>query len=192
MYRLRTDTKFSLPLGKATSPAAVPVRPLRPETAASTSLIISRTMLAVVTDVVLFVFSVFPGLPFCSEVLEFLEFTSKQEQATSGGWDFKNAGSRIPYIGKTCQIFSLFSLESHISCISIIFSFKSHISIERVGSHLTEELDIVGERDTKSTKNKVQIRKEDIMLVKPRKKNTTSNRRIENWDNNSELLPEAD
>lgn len=48
LYRLRTDAKFSLPLGNATSPAAVPVRPLRLETEASTSLIRSSSMPALV------------------------------------------------------------------------------------------------------------------------------------------------
>jgi hypothetical protein len=48
LYRLRTDAKFSFPFGNATSPAAVPVRPLRLDTAISTSFIISNTVLAVV------------------------------------------------------------------------------------------------------------------------------------------------
>jgi hypothetical protein len=48
LYRFSTEARFSFPLGKATSPAAVPLLPLRPETAASTSLIISRTTPAVV------------------------------------------------------------------------------------------------------------------------------------------------
>lgn len=48
LYRLRTEAKFSFPFGNATSPAAVPVRPLRLDTAISTSFIISSTVLAVV------------------------------------------------------------------------------------------------------------------------------------------------
>lgn len=53
LYRFSTDAKFSFPLGNATSPAAVPVRPLRPDTEISTSLMISRIMLAVVNDLLL-------------------------------------------------------------------------------------------------------------------------------------------
>jgi len=48
LYRLRTDAKFSFPFGKATSPAAVPVRPFRLEIAISTSFTISNTTDAVV------------------------------------------------------------------------------------------------------------------------------------------------
>ena len=48
LYRFSTEARFSFPLGKATSPAAVPLLPLRPETAVSTSLIVSRTTPAVV------------------------------------------------------------------------------------------------------------------------------------------------
>lgn len=50
LYRFSTEARFSFPLGKATSPAAVPLLPLRPETAVSTSLIISRTTDAVVKE----------------------------------------------------------------------------------------------------------------------------------------------
>ncbi|CAI0471452.1 unnamed protein product, partial [Linum tenue] len=42
LYRFRTDARFSLPLGKATSPAAVPDRPFLHEMAISTSLIKSN------------------------------------------------------------------------------------------------------------------------------------------------------
>lgn len=48
LYRFKTDARFSFPLGKATSPAAVPVRPLRHEIAISTSLTMSRSIGAVV------------------------------------------------------------------------------------------------------------------------------------------------
>lgn len=48
LYRLRTEARFSFPLGKATSPAAVQLRPLRLEMACSTSLIISKIIPAVV------------------------------------------------------------------------------------------------------------------------------------------------
>lgn len=57
LYRFRTDARFSLPLGKATSPAAVPVRPLRHDIAISTSLTISKSM----AGVVLFPLACFAG-----------------------------------------------------------------------------------------------------------------------------------
>lgn len=48
LYRLRTGVKFFFPSGKATSPAAVPIRPFRQEIAVSTSLTISKSIAAVV------------------------------------------------------------------------------------------------------------------------------------------------
>ncbi|KAI4372910.1 hypothetical protein MLD38_011091 [Melastoma candidum] len=48
LYRLSTDAKFFFPFAKATSPAAVPVRPFLPEIATSTSLIVSRSIAVVV------------------------------------------------------------------------------------------------------------------------------------------------
>lgn len=44
LYLLSTEERFSFPFGKATSPAAVPVRPLRDPTAPSTSRILSRNI----------------------------------------------------------------------------------------------------------------------------------------------------
>ena len=69
LYRFSTDARFSFPLGNATSPAAVPVRPLRPDTAVSTSLMISRTVLAAVKGLLLSL-SVDPRSTFCRDELK--------------------------------------------------------------------------------------------------------------------------
>ena len=84
LYRLITEAKFSFPLGKATSPAAVPLRPLRAETACSTPLITSRIAAAVVK---------LPGmgLPTTAALV-------RQAHPVRGFRSLENAGSMIPYI----------------------------------------------------------------------------------------------
>ena len=84
LYRLSTEAKFSFPLGKATSPAAVPLRPLRAETACSTPLITSRIAAAVVK---------LPGmgLPTTAALV-------RQAHPVRGFRSLENAGSMIPYI----------------------------------------------------------------------------------------------
>lgn len=84
LYRLRTEARFSFPLGKATSPAAVPLRPLRPETACSTSLITSKITAAVVKVTEM---GLATGPAF-----------SRHVHPVRGFRGLKNAGSRIPYI----------------------------------------------------------------------------------------------
>lgn len=99
LYRFNTEAKFSFPFGNAISPAAVPVRPLRPATAISTSLMISRIIFAVVKDPLI-------GFPilydiFGNEQLKvFISFScsSKHKQLARGRRGFRNARSRIPCI----------------------------------------------------------------------------------------------
>ena len=83
----------------------VPVRPLRPDTAVSTSLMISRTMLAVVKGLLLSL-SVDLRSPFCSDELKPLASSvdvSRQWQVESGCRGLENAGSIIPYMDEKTQ-----------------------------------------------------------------------------------------
>lgn len=84
LYRLSTETRFSFPLGKATSPAAVPLRPLRPEMACSTPLITSRIMAAVMK---------LPGMG-----LPTGPAFVRHAHAIRGFRGLKNEWSMIPYI----------------------------------------------------------------------------------------------
>ena len=94
LYRLRTDAKFSFPLGKATSPAAVPVRPFLPEIASLTSLISSSNVDAVV-------YLPWPGfvvggsIPFERWGLNF-RWTWRQKHGSKGLWGLRKAGSMMP------------------------------------------------------------------------------------------------
>lgn len=93
LYRLRTEAKFSFPLGNATSPAAVPVRPLRLDTASSTSFITSNTVLAVVKFASRGTLNP-GGLVRVSESF----VVTRHWHVVSGLLDLENARSRIPCI----------------------------------------------------------------------------------------------
>lgn len=98
-YRLRTDARFSFPFGKATSPAAVPDRPFRQEIAISTSLIMSRSIAAVV-HFPLAGFAAGGNIPFERGGLNLCcaaAGTWRQKQGVIGDRGFENAASMIPW-----------------------------------------------------------------------------------------------
>lgn len=98
LYRLRTDAKFSFPFGKATSPAAVPVRPFLLEIAISTSLISSSN-----DDAVVYFprpgFTVGGSIPLERGGLDFcwcVVGTWRQKHGAEGVRGFEKAGSMMP------------------------------------------------------------------------------------------------